>query len=169
MVSYQLRMFPDKWSLYTWLFMGVDTFLSCAEGMEESTSRFVPRWVGTTDTSGDETEGREPRRKVRFKWTSKVKKVWMAEEVGRFFVTGRYKESTLSKKTSSWTVLVRLTYVSSYLRSFRRWPKHCVWAEATNLSTSSGPNSLSSPKVNVDVTWSQDEVLVSILPVPSST
>ena len=42
----------------------------------------------TSDTSADESEASHPRRRVRSKRTFKMKKVWGADEVGRFFVTG---------------------------------------------------------------------------------
>ena len=42
----------------------------------------------TSDISADESEASHPRRRVRPKRTFKMKKVWGADEVGRFFVTG---------------------------------------------------------------------------------
>ena len=42
----------------------------------------------TSDTSADESEASHPHRRVRSKRTFKTKKVWEADEVGRFFVTG---------------------------------------------------------------------------------
>ena len=40
------------------------------------------------DTSVDESKASHPRRRVRSKLTFKMKKVWGADEVGRFFVIG---------------------------------------------------------------------------------
>ena len=42
----------------------------------------------TNDTSADESEASRPRRRVRSKRMYKMKKIWGADEVGRFFVTG---------------------------------------------------------------------------------
>ena len=42
----------------------------------------------TSDTSGDETDASQGRRRVRCKKTYRMKKVYAATEVGRFFVTG---------------------------------------------------------------------------------
>ena len=73
---------------FTWLFTGLDDVLGRVERIEQSSRRSVPHTFETTDTSGDETEGSEPRRRVRSKRTYKMKKVWGADELGRFFVTG---------------------------------------------------------------------------------
>ena len=42
----------------------------------------------TSDSSADESEASHPRRRVRTKRTFKMKKVWGADELGQFFVTG---------------------------------------------------------------------------------
>ena len=47
-----------------------------------------PRRVETSDTSGDETDASQGRRKVLSKKTYRMKKVYAATELGRFFVTG---------------------------------------------------------------------------------
>ena len=47
-----------------------------------------PQVLDTSDTSVGETQASYPRRSVRSKRTYKMKKVWGAEEVGRYFVTG---------------------------------------------------------------------------------
>ena len=47
-----------------------------------------PHVADTSDTSEDESEARLPRRRVRSKLTFKMKKVWGADEVVRFFSTG---------------------------------------------------------------------------------
>ena len=65
--------------------------------MEQSSSRAVPHAIETTDTSGDKTETSEPGRRVRSKRTCKMIKVWAADEVGRFFVTGATDASGKAK------------------------------------------------------------------------
>ena len=47
-----------------------------------------PQRVETLDTSGDETDASQGRRKVLSKKTFRMKKVYAATELGRFFVTG---------------------------------------------------------------------------------
>ena len=47
-----------------------------------------PQRVETSDTSGDETDASEGRRKILSKKTLRMKKVYAATELGRFFVTG---------------------------------------------------------------------------------
>ena len=47
-----------------------------------------PQRVETSDTSGDETNANQGRRKVLSKKTFRMKKVYAATELGRFFVTG---------------------------------------------------------------------------------
>ena len=47
-----------------------------------------PHVADTKDTSTDESEVNHPQRRVRPKRTYKMKNVWGADEVGRFFVTG---------------------------------------------------------------------------------
>ena len=49
---------------------------------------FSPHAADTSDTSADESEASHPRRRVRSKRTLKMKKLWGAVEVVRFFVTG---------------------------------------------------------------------------------
>ena len=46
-----------------------------------------PHAADKSDTSADESEASHPRRRVRSKRTFTMKKVWAADEVGRFFVT----------------------------------------------------------------------------------
>ena len=48
----------------------------------------VPRLGDTTDTSGDESDAGEPRRRLRSKKTYKMKGAWGTSDVGQFFVTG---------------------------------------------------------------------------------
>ena len=47
-----------------------------------------PHVVDTSDSIADESEASHSRRRVRSKRTFKLKKVWEANEVGQFFVTG---------------------------------------------------------------------------------
>ena len=67
---------------------GLDDVLSRLEQVEQSSSRAVPRLGDTSDTSGDESDMGEPRRRLWSKWTHKVKKAWGVSDVGQFFVTG---------------------------------------------------------------------------------
>ena len=75
-------------SSVAWLFTGLDDVLGRVERMEQGLPGAVPHAPQTNDTSGDETDVSEPRRRVRSKKTFKMKKVWGANELGRFFVTG---------------------------------------------------------------------------------
>ena len=81
-------MFPGVSSSFAWFFAGLDDFLGGVDLTEQSSSHIVPHTFETTHTSGNETEGSEPRRRVRSKPTYKMKKVWGADELSRFFVTG---------------------------------------------------------------------------------
>ena len=56
--------------------------------MGKSTARPGVHAVETSDSSADESEAGHSRRRVRSKRTFKMKKVWRANEVGQFFVTG---------------------------------------------------------------------------------
>ena len=71
-----------------WLFTGLDDVLGRVERMEQGLPGAVPHASQTSDTSGDETDVSEPRRRVRRKKSLKMKKVWGASELVRFFVTG---------------------------------------------------------------------------------
>ena len=70
------------------LFTGLDDVLSRLEQVDQRPSRALPRLGDTTDTSCDESDAGEPRRRLRSKKTSKVKRAWGASDVGHFFVTG---------------------------------------------------------------------------------
>ena len=70
------------------LFTALDDVLSRLEQVEQRPSRALPRLVDTTDTSGDESNIREPRRRLTSKKTYKMKRTWGTSDVGRFFVTG---------------------------------------------------------------------------------
>ena len=54
----------------------------------QSAARPSPHVVDTSDSSADESEASHSRRRVRSERTFKMKKVWGANEVGQFFVTG---------------------------------------------------------------------------------
>ena len=70
------------------LFTGLDDVLSRLEQVEQRPSRVLPRLGDTTDTSGDESDAGEPRRRLRSKNTYKMKRAWETSDVRRFFVTG---------------------------------------------------------------------------------
>ena len=70
------------------LFTGLDDVLSRLEQVEQGPSRVVPRLGDTTDTSGDESDAGEPRRRLRSRKAYKMKRAWGGSDVGRFFVTG---------------------------------------------------------------------------------
>ena len=70
------------------LFTGLDEVLSRLEQVELRPSRVLPRLGDTTDTSGDESDAGEPRRRLRSKKTYKMKRAWRTSDVGRLFVTG---------------------------------------------------------------------------------
>ena len=70
------------------LFTASDDVLSRLEQVEQRPSPALPRLGDTTDTSGDESDAGEPRRRLRSKKTYKMKRAWGTSDVGRFFVTG---------------------------------------------------------------------------------
>ena len=70
------------------LFTGLYDVLSRLEKVEQRPSRALRRLGDTTDTSGDESDVGEPRRRLRSKKTYKMKRAWGTSDVGRFFVTG---------------------------------------------------------------------------------
>ena len=55
--------------------------------MEQRPSRVSPRLGATTDTSGDESDAGEPRRRLRSRKSYKMKRAWGTSDVGQFFVT----------------------------------------------------------------------------------
>ena len=59
-----------------------------------SVSQQQQRVSDTTDTSGEETDTSQPRRRVRSKRTFKMKKSYATSELARFFVTGPTDAST---------------------------------------------------------------------------
>ena len=62
--------------------------------MEQRPSRVLPRLGDTTDTSGDDSDAGEPRRRLRSQKTFKMKRTRGTSDVGRFFVTGPIDVST---------------------------------------------------------------------------
>ena len=62
--------------------------LGPVQRMKQSSSRVVPQVFETTDTSGENTESNEPHRTIHSKRTYRMDKVWRADEVGHFFLTG---------------------------------------------------------------------------------
>ena len=71
-------------SLY-FLFTELDAVL---QHLGHGSAPLKPHATDTSDTSADESESSQLRRCVLSKRTFKMKKVWMEDEVGRFFVTG---------------------------------------------------------------------------------
>ena len=59
-----------------------------------SVSQQQQRATDTTDTSGEETDTSQPRRRVRSKRTFKMKKSYATSELAQFFVTGPTDAST---------------------------------------------------------------------------
>ena len=57
-------------------------------GLRQGPSQSSPQRIETSDTSGDETDASQGRRKILSKKTYRMKKVYAATEFGRFFVTG---------------------------------------------------------------------------------
>ena len=70
------------------LFTKLDDVLSRLEQVEQRPYRALPRLGDTPDTSGDESDIGEPRRRLRSKKSYKMKRAWGTSDVGRFFVTG---------------------------------------------------------------------------------
>ena len=58
------------------LFRGLDNVLSRLEQLEQGPARVVPRLGDTTDTSGDESDAGEPRRRLRSRKAYKMKRAW---------------------------------------------------------------------------------------------
>ena len=70
------------------LLTGLDDVLSQLERVKQRPSRVLLRMGDTADTSGDENDAGEPRRRLPSKKTYKMKRAWRTSDVGRFFVTG---------------------------------------------------------------------------------
>ena len=67
------------------LFSELDAVL---QHLGKSVARPGPLVVDTSNSSADESEANNSRRRVRSRRTFKMKKVWGANELGQFFVTG---------------------------------------------------------------------------------
>ena len=67
------------------MFSELDAVLQC---LAHRSAPLSPHAADTSDTSADESEASHTCRHVQSKRTLKMKKVWGADEVGRFFVTG---------------------------------------------------------------------------------
>ena len=63
-------------SSFAWLLTGLDDILGRVERMEQGLPGAVPHALQTSDTSGDETDVSEPRRRVRTEKTFKMKKTF---------------------------------------------------------------------------------------------
>ena len=83
-----IHAFYEFFSLFLhciFLFTELDAVLQL---LGQSTARPGVQAVETSDSSADESEASHSRRRARSKRTFKMKKVWGANEVGQFFVTG---------------------------------------------------------------------------------
>ena len=72
-------------SLLYFLFTELDAVL---QQLRQSAARPGSHVADTSDPSADESEASHSRRRVRSKRTFKMEKVWGANELGQFFVTG---------------------------------------------------------------------------------
>ena len=70
------------------LFTGLDDVLSRLAQVQQRPSRVNPRLGDTSDTSGDESDMGEPRRRLRSKRTYKMKKSWGRVMLGSFLWLG---------------------------------------------------------------------------------
>ena len=77
--------FPSLFLQRNFLFTELDAVL---QHLGQSTARPGGHAVETSESSADESEVDHSSRRVRSKRTFKMKKVWGANEVGQFFVTG---------------------------------------------------------------------------------
>ena len=73
--------------LFTVLFPFTD-IVAVLQHLGQGVAPSGPHVVDTSDTSGDESEASHPHRRIRSKRWCEMKKVWGADEIGRFFVTG---------------------------------------------------------------------------------
>ena len=81
------------------LFAELDEVL---DKLNQGPSAARPPIVETTDTSGEETDTSQPRRRVRSKRTFKLKKSYATRELARFFVTGPTDASTKLREFYCW-------------------------------------------------------------------
>ena len=85
LITYFITLVSFFSSLFFFLFTELDAVL---QHLGQSAAPSGPHDADTSDTSANESEASHPRRRMRSKRTFKMKKIWEAEEVGRFFVTG---------------------------------------------------------------------------------
>ena len=69
------------------LFTRLDDVLGWMEQVQQRQSRAVTQLGDISDTSGDESDLGEPRRRLRSKRTYKMMKAWGTKDFGQFFVT----------------------------------------------------------------------------------
>ena len=81
------------------LFAELDQVL---DKLNQGPSAARPPIVETTDTSGEETDTSQPRRRLRSKRTFKMKKSYATSELARFFVTGPTDASTKLSEFYCW-------------------------------------------------------------------
>ena len=121
-------------SLYS-LFKELDAVF---QHLGHGSASLSPPPADTSDTSGDELEASHPCRRVRSKRTFEMKKMWGADEVGRFFVTGATdaagKPSHFYRRICRKDVSV-LTYgPHEFLRNFQGF-KHFARDQRLKLET----------------------------------
>ena len=114
-------MFLGVGSSFALLFTELDDVLGCVEPMEQSSPRIVRHTFETADTSGDEMEDSEPRRRVLSKRTYKKEKVWGGCDLGRFFVT---VPTDASGKTSQFYCRICRKDVSVMTHGVRKILRH---------------------------------------------
>ena len=97
-----------------------------------------PPIVETTDTSGEETDTSQPRRRVHSKRTFKLRKSYATSELARFFVTGPTDAST--KLSEFYCRLCRkdvsvLTHGSSEVSGYLQGIRHSARDQRLRLET----------------------------------
>ena len=70
------RMSFSMSSSYACLITELDDNLSQVQRLKQGSQRAVLRVGATADSSGDKTDGREPRRQLHSKKTCRMKKLW---------------------------------------------------------------------------------------------
>ena len=87
-VSSLLRISWLSWSFLFSLYFLSTELDAVLQRLGHGSAPLSPHAADTSDTGADESEASHPRRRVRSKRTFKMKKLWGADEVGLFFVTG---------------------------------------------------------------------------------